>query len=78
MSSFLQELESTIAGLETETVRTNVGVVREVGAGVAKIEGLSDVKLDLHEAGGQIAAWARTISIGRYLTSACGYDERTD
>jgi F0F1-type ATP synthase alpha subunit len=46
MSAFLEELESTIAGLHTETARTNVGVVREVGDGVTKIEGLSEVMLN--------------------------------
>src|ERR1700720_926055 len=46
MSSILQELESQISGLKTTTSRSNVGVVREVGDGVAKIEGLSDVMLN--------------------------------
>lgn len=46
MSSILQELESQIAGLKTDTNRTNVGIVREVGDGVARIEGLSDVMLN--------------------------------
>jgi F-type H+-transporting ATPase subunit alpha len=46
MSSILQELESQISGLKTTTTRTNVGVVREVGDGVARIEGLSDVMLN--------------------------------
>src|SRR5258706_8091911 len=46
MSSILQDLESKIAGLKTSTAKSNVGVVREVGDGVAKIEGLSDVMLN--------------------------------
>src|SRR4026209_2378588 len=46
MSSILQELESQISGLKTSTSKSNVGVVREVGDGVAKIEGLSDVMLN--------------------------------
>ena len=46
MSSILQELESQISGLKTTTTKTNVGIVREVGDGVAKIEGLSDVMLN--------------------------------
>src|SRR6201991_2046396 len=46
MSTILQELEATISGLKTDTTRSNVGVVREVGDGVAKIEGLSDVMLN--------------------------------
>src|ERR1700733_6015589 len=46
MSTILQELEATISGLRTDTTRSNVGTVREIGDGVAKIEGLSDVMLN--------------------------------
>src|SRR5437867_9923111 len=46
MSSILQDLESKISGLKTGTTKSNVGTVREVGDGVAKIEGLSDVMLN--------------------------------
>src|SRR6201747_192278 len=46
MSSILQELEKQIGGLKTSTSKSNVGVVREVGDGVAKIEGLSGVMLN--------------------------------
>ncbi len=42
MSSILQEIESQIAGAKTSVMKQNVGVVREIGDGVAKIEGLSD------------------------------------
>src|SRR6202008_4659400 len=46
MSTILQELEATISGLKAETTRSNVGTVREIGDGVAKIEGLSAVMLN--------------------------------
>jgi F-type H+-transporting ATPase subunit alpha len=46
MSSILQEIESQISGLKTSTAKSNVGVVREIGDGVARIEGLSDVMLN--------------------------------
>jgi F-type H+-transporting ATPase subunit alpha len=46
MSTILQELESQISGLQTNTTKTNVGIVREVGDGVARVEGLSDVMLN--------------------------------
>jgi F-type H+/Na+-transporting ATPase subunit alpha len=46
MSTILEELETTIAGLKADTTRSNVGTVREVGDGVAKLEGLSDVMLN--------------------------------
>ena len=48
MSSILQEIESQIAGVKTSVMKQNVGVVREIGDGVAKVEGLSrrDVQRD--------------------------------
>src|SRR6202022_1038026 len=46
MSSILEEIETKIAGLKTSASKTNVGVVRETGDGVARIEGLSDVMLN--------------------------------
>src|SRR3989454_315074 len=46
MSSILEEIETKIAGLKTSTAKSNVGVVREAGDGVARIEGLSDVMLN--------------------------------
>jgi F-type H+-transporting ATPase subunit alpha len=46
MSNLLQEIEAQIAGVKTATVRQNVGIVREIGDGVAKIEGLTDAMLN--------------------------------
>ncbi len=46
MSSILEEIETKIAGLKTSTSKSNVGVVREAGDGVARIEGLSDAMLN--------------------------------
>src|SRR6184192_2791860 len=46
MSSILEEIETKIAGLKTSTTKSNIGVVRETGDGVARIEGLSDVMLN--------------------------------
>jgi len=46
MSSILQDIEAQIAGVKTAVVRQNVGVVREVYDGVAKIEGLTDAMLN--------------------------------
>src|SRR5260221_541955 len=37
MSTILEELETTIAGLKADTTRSNVGTVREVGDEVEKI-----------------------------------------
>lgn len=46
MSTILEEIETQIAGLKTSTSKSNVGVVRDTGDGVARIEGLSDVMLN--------------------------------
>jgi F-type H+-transporting ATPase subunit alpha len=46
MSSILQELEQEIAKVATSVNKTNVGTVREIGDGVASVEGLSDVSLN--------------------------------
>src|SRR5271169_303873 len=46
MSNLLQEIEAQIAGVKLATVKQNVGVVREIGDGVAKIEGLTDAMLN--------------------------------
>src|SRR5947207_11476249 len=42
MSNLLQEIEAQIAGVKTATAKQNVGTVREISDGVAKIEGLTD------------------------------------
>jgi len=42
MSELLHEIEEKIANLKTGARRQNVGIVREVGDGVARIEGLDD------------------------------------
>src|SRR6266581_5373597 len=46
MSTLLQEIEAQIAGVKTAVARHNVGTVREIGDGVAKIEGLTDAMLN--------------------------------
>src|SRR5580692_9313769 len=46
MSTILQEIEAQISGVKTSVARQNVGVVREIGDGVAKIEGLTDAMLN--------------------------------
>src|SRR5271163_1590231 len=46
MSTLLQEIEAQISGIKTGVTKQNVGTVREIGDGVAKIEGLSDAMLN--------------------------------
>jgi len=59
MSSILQELEQQIAGITSSVKKSNVGTVRQVGDGVAKVEGLSDVMLnEMIEFGGGVTGMA--------------------
>src|SRR5213595_4082688 len=47
MADLLEELEAQIAGVKATTAaRQNVGVIREIGDGVARVEGLSDAMLN--------------------------------
>jgi len=46
MSTLLQDIEAKISGVKTEVARQNVGNVREIGDGVAKIEGLTGAMLN--------------------------------
>src|SRR3979490_8508 len=46
MADLLEELEAQIAGAKATTARQNVGVIREVGDGVARVEGLTDAMLN--------------------------------
>src|SRR5258705_4600930 len=46
MTDLLKEIQAQITGAKTTAAKQNVGVIREVGDGVAKIEGLSDAMLN--------------------------------
>src|SRR5437016_10563524 len=46
MADLLEEIEAQIAGAKRTAARQNVGVIREIGDGVAKAEGLSDAMLN--------------------------------
>src|SRR5262245_64669271 len=46
MANLLMEIEAQIAGAKATAARQNVGVIREIGDGVARIEGLSDAMLN--------------------------------
>src|SRR5438046_4447672 len=46
MSTLLQDIEAKISGVKTEVARQNVGTVREISDGVAKIEGLTGAMLN--------------------------------
>src|SRR5262245_28610574 len=46
MANLIQDIEAQIAGAKATSVKQNVGVIREIGDGVAKVEGLGDVMLN--------------------------------
>src|SRR3974390_403553 len=46
MADLLREIESQIAGAKISAAKQNVGIIREIGDGVAKVEGLDDVMLN--------------------------------
>jgi len=59
MVDLLQEIEAQIFGVKTATAKQTVGTIREIGDGVAKIEGLGDVMLnEMLDFGGGITGLA--------------------
>ena len=46
MTNVLETIEAQIAGVKSSPAKQNVGTVREIGDGVAKIEGLTDAMLN--------------------------------
>ncbi len=46
MPDLVHELEAEIAGAKTAAAKRSVGIIREIGDGVARIEGLADVMLN--------------------------------
>jgi F-type H+-transporting ATPase subunit alpha len=46
MVDLLTEIEAEIAGVKATRAKQNVGVIREIGDGVARVEGLSDAMLN--------------------------------
>src|SRR3954451_6788521 len=46
MADLVKEIEAEIAEARTATARQTVGIIREIGDGVARIEGLGDVMLN--------------------------------
>jgi len=46
MTTLVQEIEERLASAKLESVWTSVGVIREIGDGIARVEGLRDVMLN--------------------------------
>src|SRR3954454_1247339 len=86
MSSILQEIEAQIAGVKATTAKQNVGTVREISDGVAKIEGLTDAMLnEMLDFGNGVTGIALNLEetevgaiiLGDYLGVAEGSEVRT-
>jgi F-type H+/Na+-transporting ATPase subunit alpha len=86
MSTLLQEIESKISGVKTDVSRQNVGIVREISDGVAKIEGLTDVMLnEMIDFGGGVTGIALNLEetevgaivLGDYLSIKEGAEVKT-
>src|SRR6187200_1494234 len=46
MADLVQEIEAQLTGAKATAAKQSVGVIREIGDGVAKVEGLADVMLN--------------------------------
>jgi F-type H+/Na+-transporting ATPase subunit alpha len=86
MSNLLQEIEARITGLKTDVNRQNVGIVREISDGVARVEGLDDAMMnEMLDFGGGIMgltlnleeAEVGAIILGDYLSIKEGQEVRT-
>src|SRR5712664_133111 len=86
MSTILQEIEAQIAGIKKTTLKQNVGTVREIGDGVAKIEGLTDAMLnEMIDFGNGVTGLALNLEetevgaiiLGNYTTVKEGQEVRT-
>jgi F-type H+-transporting ATPase subunit alpha len=59
MANLLQEIEAHIAGAKAAAGRQTIGIIREIGDGVARVEGLADVMLnEMLDFGGGITGLA--------------------
>src|ERR1051325_1757667 len=86
MSTLLQEIESQISGVKAGGAKQNVGAVREIGDGVAKIEGLTDAMLnEMLDFGNGVVGLALNLEetevgaiiLGDYLKVAEGAEVKT-
>jgi F-type H+/Na+-transporting ATPase subunit alpha len=46
MANLIEEIEAQITGARAAVIKQNVGIIREIGDGVARVEGLGDVMLN--------------------------------
>src|SRR6187455_2636807 len=62
MADLVQEIEQHIKGAKAAAARLSVGAIREIGDGVARVEGLGDVMLnEMLDFGGGVTGLALTL-----------------
>jgi F-type H+/Na+-transporting ATPase subunit alpha len=66
MANLLEDIEAQISGAKSTALRQSIGVIREIGDGVARVEGLGDVMLN------------EMLDLGRGLTGLALSLEETD
>jgi F-type H+-transporting ATPase subunit alpha len=86
VSNILEEIAAQIAGAKSMPAKQNVGVIREIGDGVAKIEGLTDAMLnEMIDLGNGITGLALNLEemevgviiLGDYTQLKAGAEART-
>src|SRR5436190_7576902 len=86
MLNVLETIEAQIAGVKTTPAKQNVGTVREIGDGVARIEGLTDAMLnEMLDFSGNVTGLALNLEetevgaiiLGDYTTVKEGQEVRT-
>jgi F-type H+-transporting ATPase subunit alpha len=62
MPTLIQEIEAQISGAKASAIRQSVGTIREIGDGVARVEGLGDVMLnEMLDFGGGVTGLALSL-----------------
>src|SRR5216110_3196404 len=86
MTNVLETIEAQIAGVKASTAKQNVGTVREISDGVAKVEGLTDAMLnEMLDFGGGVTGIALNLEetevgaiiLGDYTSIREGQEVRT-
>jgi F-type H+-transporting ATPase subunit alpha len=73
MADLVQEIEAQIAVARSAVTRQSVGIIREIGDGVARIEGLDDVMLnEMLDFGGGVTGLALNLEQGEVAAIVLG------
>src|SRR3954463_14075517 len=77
MANLILDIEAQIAGAKSATIKQNIGVIREIGDGVARVEGLGDVMLnEMLDLGGGVTGLALSLEETEVGVIILGDDSR--